>query len=106
MKEIFEVTDADCAFPTARNIPPKEEIPREFWNGHTIWNECFNDWFYSGIRAEQLIPKEGVDKNKAIRAIKSIIGSWEPKHEHKEAAVAYLLSEWFERYDRDEKKPV
>jgi len=26
------------------------------------------------------------------------LGSFEPQHEHKEAAVAYLMSLWFEKF--------
>ena len=36
------------------------------------------------------------DTNKAIRHLKAILVSYDPKHEHKEAGVAFLLSEWFE----------
>jgi len=101
MIPIFEVSDADIAFPTAQHIPKKEDIPKEFWktNG-TIWHEAFNDWFFTGIRAEQFTSKEGVDKGKAIRALKSIMGSWGPKHEHKVAACTYLMSEWFSDYKK------
>lgn len=95
VREIFEVTDADIAFPTAEHIPKENEIPKEFWDGKTKWNAFFSKWFYKGAHASELVPKEGVNKNKAIRAIMSIMGSWGPKHEHKEAAVAFLLSEWF-----------
>ena len=41
-------------------------------------------------------PKEGVDTKKALRHVKAVLGSWEPKHEHKEAGVAFLLNEWFD----------
>jgi hypothetical protein len=37
-----------------------------------------------------------VDTTKALRAVAACIGDWGPSHEHKEAGVAYLLSEWFE----------
>lgn len=97
MRPILEVTDADIAFPTAQYIPKEDEIPKEFWNGNTIWNKCFRDWFYKGLKS--IKEKPGVDRAKALRAIQSIIGSYGPKHEHKEAAVAFLLSEWFESYE-------
>jgi len=38
---------------------------------------------------------EGVDGGLAIRHLQVIQASFEPKHEHKEAAVAYLASPWF-----------
>ena len=40
--------------------------------------------------------KDGVDNKKAMAAISAILRSFDPKHEHKEAGVAYLFSEWFE----------
>jgi hypothetical protein len=55
--------------------------------------------FFKGLSQEdinELIPKEGIDKIKALKAITSILRSFEPKHEHKEAGAAFLLSEWFE----------
>jgi hypothetical protein len=44
----------------------------------------------------EIKPKEGVDVDKALRHIQAIMRSYQPKHEHKEAAVAYLLSQWFD----------
>lgn len=44
-----------------------------------------------------LTAKPGVDAHKALRAIKAVLGSYEPKHEHKEAACAFMLSEWFDK---------
>lgn len=41
-------------------------------------------------------PKPGVDQDKAIKAIKALLASWEPRHEHQIAGVVYLFSEWFE----------
>jgi hypothetical protein len=49
-------------------------------------------------------PREGVDPEKAFRAIKATLGSFAPKHQHKEAAVAYMLSCWFAKVE-DWKQP-
>jgi hypothetical protein len=46
--------------------------------------------------------KEGVDGNLAFRHLSAIQRSFTPKHEHKEAAVAYLASLWFEDVDYGE----
>jgi hypothetical protein len=40
-----------------------------------------------------------VDGELAIRHLQVIQASFEPKHEHKEAAVAYLASLWFTDFD-------
>jgi len=99
MLEVFEVTDLEVAFSNADKMPSKEEIPKEFWRGDTKWNKIFSQMFFSGGKFTKMTPKEGVDSTKAMRAIKSIMGSWSPKHEHKDAAVAFMLSEWFDELE-------
>lgn len=92
------IDGARAAFPASVSdlMPPMEAIPDEFKNWHgTEWNRLFADWFYSGLKSLDLTPQPGIDKDAALRHIKTVMGSWEPKHEHKEAAVAYLLSLWF-----------
>jgi len=52
---------------------------------------------FSGLKKSEVPPvKEGIDVNMALRHLHAIQGSFEPKHEYKEAAVAYLASLWFE----------
>ena len=94
-----EVTGLDMAFgprSIRKLMPAYEDIPEEFRRGHTKWNGFFNDMFFSGIKNLNLIPKEGIDHKAALCHIKALSGSFEPKHEHKEAAVAYLMSIWFQ----------
>jgi hypothetical protein len=95
---IHEVSDVELVFPAnvLPYMPKWEDIPDEFKDGSTKEEQLFNDWFYAGLKELELTPKIGIDKNKAIRHIKFIMGSFEPKHEHKTAAVAFLLREWFD----------
>lgn len=91
----------DCAFGNIKHLPKWETIPDKYknLNGLTCWNKFVSDWFFGGLKKEDidaLKPKEGIDKTKALSAIKSILCSFEPKQEHKEAGTAYLMSEWFE----------
>lgn len=98
MFQIADIDDATLAFPASVRhlMPAQADIPDEFKDfGRTKWNQLFNDWFFLGLTSLELTPKEGVDKDRALRHIRAIMGSFEPKHEHKEAAVAYLLNEWF-----------
>lgn len=76
-------------------MPDYKDIPEEFRRGHTKWNKFQREWFFGGIDATGLIPKDGIDKAVAIRHLAAINGSFDPKHEHKEAGVAYLASKWF-----------
>ncbi len=93
-----DVSDVDMTFPASvKHMMPKwEEIPEEFKRGHGKWNDLMSDWFDRGLKSLSVTPKEGIDQNKAIRHLSCILRSFEPKHEHKEAAVAYLMSQWFE----------
>jgi hypothetical protein len=77
-------------------MPKYEDIPDEFKRGHNKWCQLVSDAFFCGIKDIKFKPKEGVDEKKAWRHFRTILGSWEPKHEHKEAACAYLLSQWFD----------
>lgn len=94
-----EIDQATAVFPASVShlMPSYADIPNEFkrHNG-TKWNQFQSQWFYKGIRTEGLKPKDGIDKDAALRHLKTIQGSYEPKHEHKEASVAYLASQWFE----------
>lgn len=91
-----KVGDVDVAFPASVKhlMPSMEEIPKEFQRGRTYWSTLTSEWFFRGLKS---LPtsKEGVDRNQALRHLKCIMGSFEPRHEHKEAAVAYLMSLWF-----------
>ena len=97
MFPIQEIDDVMLAFPAnVMNLMPKyEDIPEEFKRGGTKWNRLFYEWFFNGLESLELKPKDGVDTQKATRHIRAVMTSFQPKHEHKSAAVAFLLSEWF-----------
>ncbi len=92
-----EVTDLDIAFGGAGNfgrlIPDRKTLnafkPQK-WS-----RELFMTLFYSGGSVAHLEPKPGIDHAKALRHIRVVMGSFEPKHEDKEAAVAYFFETWF-----------
>lgn len=111
MTTIFipEVNDAEIAFGTIRHIPRREELPIEYqrdWHRDSQpFCKAISDWFYHGAKGDgksliaggyMFTPKEGVDGNKALRAIKAAMVSWEPQHEHKIGACGWMLSEWFD----------
>ena len=88
-----------------RLMPKWEDIPPEFQRFQgTYWNRWQAEWFYKGLKSIP-IAKPGIDRDTAIHHLRAIQGSWEPKHEHKEAAVAYLASLWFEEPKQPEEKP-
>ena len=83
-------------------VPKYEDIPEDHKRGYSSdpkvkkMNSLMNSWFFCGLKSLKLTPKKGVDEEKAKLAIHALMGSYEPKHEHKEAAVTYLLCEWFD----------
>jgi hypothetical protein len=99
--EPVDVSDLEIVFPAhvSHLMPPAEDIPQEFlnWNTRNRFQKVISAWIFDSLNADtEVIPKDGIDHVKAFRHIKTILGSYEPKHEYKEAASAYLLSLWFE----------
>lgn len=97
MFPIAEVSAVQAAFPcdVKKMMPKWEEIPEEFKDGKTKWNKLFSDIFFCGVTKLEMEPRKDVDTTKAFRHIKAVMSSFEPQHEHKEAAVAFLMNEWF-----------
>ena len=92
-----EFNNLDLAFPAMAldHMPLMEDIPEEFDKSER-WGRFVSDWFFFGIAEKTMQPKDGIEEDVALRHIGMILGSFAPKHEHKEAAAAYLLSLWFE----------
>lgn len=87
-------------------LPAMRDIPKEFkQHSGTPWNRWQAEWFYRGLERYP-VPKDGVDLKRAMAHLKCIQGSFEPKHEHKEAGVAYLASLWFSSPDGEAIKPA
>lgn len=99
-RPVPEISDLDLAFPARAMewLPPMNEIPEQFKNPNSKekWNRLFNDAFCFGLSDLSLVPKDGINPAKAWRVVRACVGSFAPKHEHKEAGCAYLLSEWFD----------
>lgn len=111
------LTRLDTVFGNVEHMPKYDDLPEEFkrFPGHTPWNQAVSTWFFKGakfcefagkgedrqptgieIGGVKFKPKEGVNGTQALAAIVSVLKSFEPKHEHKEAACAYMLSQWFD----------
>lgn len=95
------ISDVLFAFPgeIKHLMPDYSAIPAEFQNiNHvTDWNKFIFHWLMRGnpFDAWELRTLPGVDGQVAIRHLATIGKSYQPKHEHKEAAMAWLLSRWF-----------
>ena len=102
-----EVNGIDMAFSTFKTILEllKEAKERGFYNGHSPYNRLFSQAFFNGGR---VIFKKDIDaefKQKAWSYCRALMGSFEPKHEDKEAVCAMLMSELIEpELEKTEKK--
>ncbi|OCJ12503.1 hypothetical protein A6U86_05630 [Rhizobium sp. AC27/96] len=78
------------------DYPSREAIPDQFYGGNTPYNRVFSTLFFKGGSLEQfgIRIKDGIDRAQAMMAIRSLLCSFDPKHEIKEATVAWALSEW------------
>ena len=92
----IEISAAEVAFggKAMQILPPYSAIPDEFKHGDNLWVKWSGDWFFNGLDRYP-VANEGVDLNLAMRNLSAVQRSFEPKHEHKEAGVAYLASLWF-----------
>lgn len=93
-----EVTGLDMAFSTFRAIPEllAEAKEKGFYCKSTEYNKLFSSLFFSGGKVKF---KKSIDddfKNKAWNYCRAFMGSWEPKHEEKEAICALIMSEILE----------
>lgn len=77
-------------------MPTWVQIPPEFRHGKTPWNQFAAEWFFRGFSQWPFQPKPGIDHKAAVSQLNTIQRSFDPQHEHKDAAVAYLLSLWYE----------
>jgi hypothetical protein len=97
----IKVDAVDMAFgggpgAMAKLLPKYETLPEEFRRERDPFSPLVSKWFFSGLDKKLLKVKPGIDENDAWRHMKTIMGSFEPKHEHKTAGVAYLMSQWFD----------
>lgn len=91
----FNYPEPTFALGTDKELLAEAER-RGFLHGHTPYNDKFNALFFGGGSVKL---KEGIDgkfKGKAFPYLKALMGSFSPKHEHKEAVCAMLLSELIE----------
>ena len=95
-EQLNTITDVDVAFSTTKLLPEMKNIPEEFKHNGTKWNKLFSTWFFSGLKELKVTPKKGIDSNSAIKCIKAHMGSFAPSHQHKEAGVAFMMSQLFE----------
>jgi len=104
-----QFTMADMAFGVRRTldyVPALDAIPEDFRRDRgdaRPWLKFQADWFFSGLRDLQTVPRPGIDPKAAMNHLHVVQSSFDLSHEHKAAAVAYLASLWFESVPTYEK---
>lgn len=103
-----KLTRADVAFGNIDHMPRYSTLPEEFQRERSPFCDAVQHWFFSGAKGHTngieidgvpYTAKPGVNAAQALAAIKAVLGSFEPKHEHKIAACGFMLSEWFDRQE-------
>jgi hypothetical protein len=93
-----EVDGLMMAFPAnvvGTLLPRRKELPDEFqkdWRSNAYCNIA-ERWFFRGLE-RSLSFNAGIDAKKAMRHLKTCLGSFEPSHEEKIGGVGYLMSRW------------
>lgn len=99
-----ELRDVDKAFPAHALdwMPEHDDIP-ERWReaDESDWQvRLWRNLMFRGLTDIQLAPRDKswgqVEVDRAWTHLQAILGSFAPKHQHKEAALAFLTDRWFE----------
>lgn len=89
-----EIPPVLYAFPAQVEalMPTWDAIPDDF-KRQNEWVRYVEAWFFHGFTG--LFTREDIAGEDAYRHLDTILRSFQPKHEHKVAAVAWLASRWF-----------
>ena len=93
--ELKEVTDLDVQLGNAEGMPPYQDLYKTYDVTHptVLFAESI---FYGMTSLREVKEKEGVDRRLAVRHLAAWMKDWGPKQEHKMAACAALLEQYFE----------
>ena len=86
-----EITDVDLAFPTVNTT--KELVEEAEKRNPQKGMNKFSEIFYSGEKIELKKDVKGTWKENAFKYARALMGSWSPKHEHKELVVGMIFEE-------------
>ena len=98
-KETDRILRAFPADVIGEYLPEQDKIPKEFWEGNE-WTTIAGKWFAGMIdENSEFHAKEGIDAEVAFWHCKTVLGSYQPKHQHKIAGVGFLLSKFFTKVE-------
>lgn len=100
MEDLASITDLEITFGTTRLLPDWEDIPEKFKTDQNIYVKLVDALFYNHpLPAAEVAFRSGFDADgtRVIalqdRLIMACLTSFEPRHEHKIAGLAYLISQ-------------
>ena len=86
----------DAAFGAALgDYPPMEALPEEYRRNNAAGCKIASSLFFNGgsLDAHGRSIKSGVDRIQFLSALRALLSSFAPKHEHKIAACGALIDE-------------
>lgn len=100
LEDLSSINDLDVAFGTTRFLSEWGVVPKDFKDHKNVYVRLADALFFGEElpNAEVIIASHLASQNEDIssmmqRFIMAHLRSWEPKHEHKIAGVAYLISQ-------------
>jgi hypothetical protein len=97
--EITIMPRTDWGFGGADRVsdyPVWSSIPERFKQDNDPFVRMQQRWFFAGIKGNVLVTRAGVGRIAALKHLSALQESFAPSHEHKQAAVAYLMAMWFD----------
>lgn len=91
-EDIDSITEVEHAFSTNRLLPTWEEIPVEFKSGNKFTMLVEALFYGSEIPSFEMEIDDSIDNELLKRCVYAHLASYAPKHEHKIAGVAYMIS--------------
>lgn len=91
------VSDVTLAFPAnviGVLIPEWGDLPQVFQDRMSGYEKLANYACFHSVELKPEALKPSIDATTATRQLSAVVRSFELKHEHKEAGLAYLLSLW------------
>lgn len=92
-ESLASITAPEMVFGTTKLLPPAETIPEQFNSGANIYVQLVSAIFYgTPLPKGEIEFHPGFEQEQVVRCVRAHLTSCEPKHEHKMAGVAYMLS--------------
>lgn len=91
------ISDVMFAFPADVTglLPAENEIPEEYWDANNKWHRLAGEIMFDRLSDATITEREDLDRDTTVRHIFAVLRSFQPKHEHKIAGTAFLLSRFY-----------